>query len=173
MFGLFKPKLAPEGPVEFNFELEINRPASEVYRLLDWSDENNAKRATGSIIRPIPGAPGRFDMVWSADSELLFKFKETLAPPGEAYAFDCEIEPRVGKLDRSVEEYRLTPTSPESCKVELINTVTFVERLTMKQFQREIATMAHACQQSLVKLKIQAEHGTEIAAELEGKVLAA
>ena len=35
MFGLFKPKLAPEGPYPFEIEGEIDASAAEVFALLD------------------------------------------------------------------------------------------------------------------------------------------
>ena len=35
MFGLFKPKRAPEGPVCIELDVEIAKPAGEVYPLID------------------------------------------------------------------------------------------------------------------------------------------
>jgi len=40
MFGLFKPKLAPAGPVEFTFDVEIEKPADEVYALMTFQDKH-------------------------------------------------------------------------------------------------------------------------------------
>lgn len=48
MFGLFKRREEPAGPFEFSHSIEIERPAAEVYALIDWGDARNAKRALGT-----------------------------------------------------------------------------------------------------------------------------
>ena len=169
MFGLFKPKLAPEGPVEITADIEIERPASEVYPLLDWADERNAKRALGSTITPVEGQADVWHMTWPPMPELNFEFTVTEAIPHTAYAFGCSITPRAGKLAHSHESYRFEDIGEGHCILHLTETAQFINGLTEKQYAREVAMMAKACQQALIKLKIHAEHGPEVAAELEGR----
>ena len=48
MFGLFKRKtnlLDPSEPIELKTSIEIERPAGEIYALLDFDDERNQLRA--------------------------------------------------------------------------------------------------------------------------------
>lgn len=167
MFGLFKPKLAPEGPVEFVFDVEINKPVSEVYALIDWADERNAKRATGNDVREVPGKPGQFEMVMPFMDDLTFEFLVTDEVYSRKYAYGCIIKPQFGNLAHNHETYEFEELGPESCRVTLTTESTFVEGLRMREFTIEISQMAAAVQSSLQKLKLQAELGVEVAKALE------
>lgn len=171
MFGLFKPKLAPEGPVEFTFDVEINKPASEVYALIDWADERNAKRATGNRVRQVPATPDRFEMVMEFMDDLTFEFAVTDAEPHRVYAYNCVIRPQVGNMKSNHERYEFEQLGPEKCRLTLITTTTFVEGLRERDFCGEVAMMAASVQSSLQKLKLQAEHGAEVAKALEENTL--
>ncbi len=63
MFDWFKPKKAPEGPVTFDFETEIEAPASEIYALVDFADPRNAKRQMGHSVKRGEVAPGTFILI--------------------------------------------------------------------------------------------------------------
>ena len=52
-----------EGPVEFEFSVEIGSPASEVFPLIDWADPRNAKRQLGNTVEQLEGQSDRFEMV--------------------------------------------------------------------------------------------------------------
>lgn len=167
MFGLFKPKRAPEGPVEFTSSVEIDQPPAEVYALIDWADPHNAKRATGNTITAIEGKPGRFDMVMSFMPDLTFEFLVTEAIPHTRYAFGCVIQPGCGNLAHSHESYEFEALGPDRCRVTLHTSTTFVEGLRMREFTDEVAAMAASVQSALQKLKLQAELGSEVAKALE------
>lgn len=171
MFGLFRPKPAPEGPVVFELEVLVEKPAADVYALIDWSDERNAKRALGSEVHAIEGLPGAFQMIWTPAPDMLFTMDVTHEEPHHRYAFDIAITPRPGKLVSSNEDYRFEAVDDASCRVKLVDTVEFEPGMTMREFKHEVAVMTQACHQALLKLKLHAEHGAEAAAELEGKVL--
>ena len=171
MFGLFKPKLAPEGPVEIGTDIEINKPVSEVYALIDWADERNAKRVTGNTVRQVPASPDRFEMVMEFMDDLTFEFHVTEAIPNEVYAYDCVIRPQMGNLKHSHERYEFTPLGPDKCELKLVTHSTFLEGLRMRDFTCEVATMAAAVQSSIEKLKLQAELGPEVAKALEEKTI--
>ncbi|QUL38237.1 hypothetical protein [Erythrobacter sp. JK5] len=167
MFGLFKPKLAPEGPVEFSADVEIGKPAGEVYALIDWADDRNAKRATGNMVRQIPATPDRFEMVMEFMNDLTFEFAVTEAEPHRVYAFDCVIRPQVGNMKHNHERYEFEQLGPDKCRVTVTTKTTFVEGLRMRDFTCEVATIAASVQSSLQKLKLQAELGPEVAKALE------
>ncbi|WP_299193476.1 hypothetical protein [uncultured Erythrobacter sp.] len=167
MFGLFKPKLAPEGPVEFNAEVEIDKPASEVYALLDWADERNAKRATGNHVTQVEGKPDRFDMVMPFIDELTFEFLVTEAIPHSKYAYGCVIRPECGNLAHTHESFTFEPLGEDRCRVTLLCATTYVEGMLLADYTHEIATMAASVQSALQKLKLQAELGPEVAKALE------
>lgn len=167
MFGLFKPKMAPEGPVEFSFDVEINKPASDVYALIDWADPRNAKRATGNIVRAVEGKPGQYEMIMGFMDDLTFEFIVTDEVPHTKYAFGCVINPPVGNMAHNHETYEFEPLGEDKCRLTLTCETTFVEGLRMKEFTCELATMAASVQSALQKLKLQAEHGVEVAKALE------
>jgi len=167
MFGLFKPKLAPEGPVEIGADVEIDKPVSEVYALIDWADERNAKRVTGNQVTQVEGKPDRFDMIMPFIDELTFEFLVTEAIPHSKYAYGCVIQPECGNLAHTHESFTFEPLGEDRCKVTLLCATTFVEGLRMKDFTCEVAAMAASVQSSLQKLKLQAELGPEVAKALE------
>ena len=167
MFGLFKPKTAPEGPVDICAEVEIDKPAAEVYALIDWADPRNAKRATGNEVRAVESKPDRFDMVMPFMPELVFEFLVTEAVPHRKYAFGCVIEPSMGNLAHSHECYEFEDIGENKCRVFLKTSTTFVEGLRMREYTHEVATMAASVQSALQKLKLQAEHGADVAKALE------
>lgn len=167
MFGLFKPKLAPEGPVQFTMEMMIDCPAEEVYRLVDWADPKNAKVELGNTVAPAAGHPGRFRMHMPAMPDLSFEFDVTDAEPGVAYGFHCHVTPTVGRLDSSHELYRFESVDESECRLVLINTVHFLPGLTVKQMDEEVRRMSLACHNALVKLKVHAELGAATVSAIE------
>ncbi len=171
MLGLFKPKMAPEGPVEMGSEVEIDRSVEEVYALIDWADPRNAKRATGNEVREVPGKPGQFEMVMPFMDDVVFEFLVTEAVPHRKYAFGCVIKPSMGNLAYNHETYELEPLGDDKCRLTLTCETTFFDGLRMGEFTQEVATMAASVQSSLQKFKLQAEHGAEVAKAVEENTL--
>lgn len=171
MFGLFKPKLAPDGPVEIGADVEIDKSADEVFALIDWADPRNAKRATGNDVRQVEGKPDQFEMVMPFMDDLVFKFLVTENEPGRKYAFGCIIDPPMGNLETSHETYEFEPLGEDKCHVSLVTEVKFVDGLREKEFTCEVAAMAASVQSALQKLKLQAEHGAEVAKAIEKNTL--
>ena len=167
MFGLFKRKPAPEGPVHFNLAIEVDRPASEVYPLIDWSDPRNAKRQLGHKVEPIDGQADRFRLIMTEMPEHCFDMVVTKAVPNQAYIFSTDIKPRVGRLESDEEQYSLEPLGEDRCKLTLVTVATFQSGLSMKQFEEELAMMTIACQRALIKLKVHAELGLDAVKELD------
>ena len=171
MLGLFKPKPAPKGPVEIGFSLEIERPAHEVYALVDWADPRNAKRATGNEVRAVEGDPTRFDLIMPMLSDLTFEMRVREAIPYSRYAYECVIRPQYGMLTHSLETYDFEPQGDHRCVVAMLCVASFAEGLSEREYAEEAASMSAGVQSSMHKLKLQAEHGAQFAKALEGNTL--
>lgn len=161
MFGWLKPERAPEGPYQFVGAIEIDRPAAEVFPLLDLADPRYAKRELGERVEEVDGAPGNFRMVIGAVPDLLFELTVTERVADAWIGFDCTITPPVGRLAASHELYTLEQLGPDTCRLELVNTVTFASKLRPGALRDETAIMTIAVQSALAKLKLHAEDGAD------------
>ena len=167
MFQFFKPKKAPEGPVDFQVEVTVHKPASEVYPLIDWADERNAKVQLGNVVRPVEGSSDRFELVLAQMPEHRFEMTVTEAVANEAYCYSTDIVPPVGRLAQSREDYRIEALGQDQCRLSMVMTATFNPGLTMDEYEDELAMMTYACTKGLAKLKIQAERGVDAVREFE------
>ena len=161
MLGFLKPKIRIDQPVEFSDAVIIERPAEEAYGLLDWADARNAHRQRGSEIAPVEGAPGRFRMTMTELPGHIFEMEVTAEVPHESYGFTTVVTPMLGRMVRSHEQYNIDAVGPESCRLTLVNRVTFIERMKAEDFEFEWLMVTAACHNALAKLKLQAEQGVE------------
>lgn len=171
MLELFNRWKRPQGPVEIIAAVEIDRAAAEVYALIDWADSSNAKRATGSDVRNVPDKPDRFDMVMPGLPDHTFELLVTCDEPPACYAFGCIIKPRLGNMEHCHEAYEFEALGPQRCRVTLTTETGFVPGLSRRAYSAEVATMAASVQSALQKLKLQAEHGADVAKAVEGNLL--
>lgn len=170
MFGLFKRGRAqpvPDEPIELKAFIEIGRPVTEVYPLLDFADERHQLRARGNLIREIESDPQTYRLWYNLAPDFNFLFTVTKAVPGEAYAYSADIVPQIGLRTGSHEAWTLEPLGDEACKVTFVNTVHHVPGLDQEQLGEEIARSSHAAATALTKLKIHAEIGVEAVEEFE------
>ena len=167
MFGLRKRNVEPAGPFEFEHSIEIERPATEVYPLLDWGDPRNAKRALGNKVERIGSSPDRFRMVLDIVPDVEFEMTVTAAVPGRSYAFENDFAPPVGALVSSHETYTVEPLGEASCRLGLTVSVCFVGGLSEDDLALEVMTMAMSCESALAKLKVQAEEGVDAVRRIE------
>ena len=161
MLSFLKPKIRVEQPVEFQDGIKIEKPAQEVYALLDWADPRNAHRARGSEVAPVEDVPGRFRMTMSELPGHLFEMEVTSAIPHASYGFTTVVTPRFGRMVRSHEQYSIEHNGPESCRLALVNQVNFIDRMRAEEFELEWLMVTTACHNALAKLKLQAEQGVE------------
>ena len=168
MFGMFK-KPAPSGPMTFDFDVLIERPPAEVYALVDWADPRNAKRQLGHSVE---GQSPRFHLRMTSMPDLDFTLDVIEERPGEVYAYACDIQPRVGRLVTSVERFLFEPVDDGHCRVRLINEATFIDGMTMRQFEQEMMMMSVATNDGLIKLKVMAELGLDAAKSVENATFA-
>jgi len=164
MFGIFKKQPVPSGPIPFDFDILIDKPVSEVYPLVDWADPRNAKRQLGHVVE---GQSPAFVLHLSSMPENRFALEVTEEKKDEAYAYRCDIQPRVGRLESSHERYTFESVGDTQCLLRLVVEATFIERMTMAEFEEELMMVSVACNNSLAKLKIHAEHGLAAAQNAE------
>ena len=164
MFGMFKKKPVPSGPITFDFDVLIERPAADVYALVDWGDPRNAKRQLGHSVE---GQSPLFHLRMSSMPDLDFTLEVLEEKAGEVYAYACDIQPRVGRLVTSVERFIFEPAADGHCLVRLINEATFIDGMTRREFEQEIMMMSTATNDGLIKLKVIAEMGLEAAKAVE------
>ena len=169
MFGLFKPKMAPEDPVEIEMDAEIERSAEDVYALLNFADPRHQKAEVGIISRT---GDATYEMVLDMLPDLVFTVRELEAVPNRSYSFESPLPAELGaRLMKSVECYRIEPLGPDRCKVTA-TTFAHFHPMKLKHYQREIAMVAVACNNSIEKLKIHAEQGVEAIREIEAQQMA-
>lgn len=167
MFGLFKPKLAPDGPVTFTLPVEIEAAVEDVYALIDWASPANAKVQLGHHVEPIAGRPGEYLLVMRGLEDLRMEFGVTEAVPNQVYAFNCEITPKVGRLLHSAERYEFEAIDAQRCQVTLTTTAQFEDGMRMKDYTHELHMMAQASAQAMGKFKLHAEQGVSVVKEIE------
>lgn len=163
MFGLRRkkpqPGLDPARPIELKTAIEIDRPAEEVYALLDLDDPRNRMRARGSEVRRVADNPREFRMWYDRTPDLNFLFTVTEAVPGRAYSYAAKIVPPVGRRLNQHEAYALTPLDGERCHVAMVNAVEHLPNLTEAELVEEVRLSMRAMLNGLTKLKLQAEEG--------------
>ena len=161
MFGILKRKAEPLGPFEFEHNIEIERPAAEVYALVDWADARNAKRALGNKVEQVGSSPDRFRLHLDLVPDHRFEMIVTEAVPGRSYAFENEITPPVGRLVSSNETYSVEPVGEGSCRLALTVAAWFDGNMSAEDTAMEVMMMGMSGQNALAKLKLQAERGVD------------
>lgn len=169
MFGMFKKKPVPSGPITFDYDVLIERAPADVYALVDWADARNAKRQLGHSVE---GQSPHFHLRMSSMPDLDFKLEVVEEKASETYAYACDIQPRVGRLVTSVERFIFEPVNDGHCLVRLINEATFIDGMTRREFEQEMMMMSVATNDGLIKLKVMAELGLEAAKSVENATFA-
>ncbi len=169
MFGLFERKRAPHEPLRIAAEVEIAKPCSEVYALLDFADERNAKRALGYDVTSI--GDNRWQMVMTNLPDFIFLFDVTEAVPGRQYTFDCMVEPALPNMVHSSETYTLERSGADHCMLTLLNTVELRPGMKKAEREQEVTMLAASTQSAVLKLKLQAEHGAAATKAIENNTL--
>jgi len=169
MFGMFRKKPVPGGPITFDFDVLIERPPAEVYSLVDWADPRNAKRQLGHSVE---GRSPHFRLGMTSMPDLQITLDVIEERANEAYAFACDIRPRVGRLESSVERYSFEAAGEGQCLLRLVNEATFVDGMTHRQFEQEMMMMSVATNDAIMKLKVLAELGLDAAKSVENATFA-
>jgi uncharacterized protein YndB with AHSA1/START domain len=171
MFGLFRTRVVPSCPFEFTDEVVIERSAEQVYALLDWADQRNAMRARGHVVTQPDGEEDTFVMRLDGLPNHAFGMIVTEAVPHSCYAFTIAATPTLGRIAQSHEHYTLTALDEGRCKVRIVNTAFFVERMPLKHLPEEELKVSAGCHNALAKLKIQAEGDAAAVEAVSGKLI--
>ncbi|MEO1221293.1 MAG: hypothetical protein AAFY42_08080 [Pseudomonadota bacterium] len=147
------------GPIEFDFSVEIDRPASEVFPILDMSDPRFSQVALGNTVKQV--GEKTFELEIEEMQGHTFRFDIVEYARDARHASEVTIEPRVGNLVQAVEDYQLTPLGPDRCTLKLVTKATFSDDLSVEEIAQEVAMMSMAVEEDLTKLKIHAEEGVE------------
>jgi hypothetical protein len=168
MFGILKRRQdeEPLGPFQFEHSIEIEKPAAEVYALVDWADPRNAKRALGNKVEQVGSDPDRFRLHLDLVPDHRFEMIVTDAVPAQSYGYECEITPPIGRLVSCHEAYSIEAVG-QGCRVGLVITASFQGGLSEQEVAMEVMMMGMSGQNALAKLQIQAEQGVEAVHAIE------
>lgn len=167
MMEWFRPRMAPEGPVTFDFDTRIAAPVAEVYPLLDWADERHVRRQLGDRVELIGHGPERYRLHFGPMPDHEFVMTLVEADPPATYVYETHVEPRVGRLVATRERYTLEPDGPHACELRLINEVIFDQPMLLRDYRDQLSLMASATSSALAKIRLFAEQGAEAVRALE------
>ena len=169
MFGLFKKKPAPEGPVNFVMAIEIAASAQDVYALLDWADPRNAKRQLGHEVTQL--APDTFRLVMQGMEDIPFEFRVLEAKPHGEYSMICDPMPPVGRRKYTRETYVIESLGENACQVDLIVEAEFIDGISMREYKQEMELGMLSNYNALAKFKLHAEHGVDAVRIADGQMI--
>ena len=166
MFGLFKKKTAPEGPVTFQFDLDVARTPQELYRMVDFGDAECWKKQVGSVDATGDRA---YRMQLDMCPELAFDINVLDEEPGKLFVYDCVIVPKTGRLVKTIEGWQMEGRPDGGSDVTLFVVAEFDDDLTAEEWQAETQMMGMGVHNALMKFKVHAEMGTEAIREIEAQ----
>ncbi|WP_369025059.1 hypothetical protein [Qipengyuania sp. RANM35] len=173
MFGwlknLFKPEMAPEGPVTFDFEIEIDAPAERIYGLIDFASPTNAKRALGHSLTQVSQSPEVWKLVIRQMPDAAYFNTVSEAVDLTTYAYRSVAEPKQGEMVSTEERWTIEPQDGGPCLVTLLVHAQFTEPLPLAKYKRHVMMMAMGCNNAVEKMKLHAEQGTEAVRKVEAQ----
>lgn len=172
MFGFNKKRRLIEGPIEFTFDIEIDRPAAVVFPLVDVADARFSHAQRGADVRRVDGVENRYDMTIAEIEEAVFQFTVLERVEGERFSLKAVMVPQLFALEEAIETHTFEPLGDSACRVTLTANVRFDAALSDEEMAGEIATMSEAMARDLEKLKILAEEGIEALIEAEKEEMA-
>ncbi|MEM7702264.1 MAG: hypothetical protein AAF251_10045 [Pseudomonadota bacterium] len=167
MFGFNKNKRLIEGPVEFTAEVEIDRPTSEIFPLLDIADPRFKHAQTGARVTPVEGSGNDYELTTDELEDVVFRFTVLERVEGSLLKIEAVIEPQINALEKSVETYIVEPICDKSCRVTMATSATFDATLSDDEIANEVAVMNIAVMGDMEKLKVLAEQGLEALQKME------
>jgi len=167
MFGFNKKKRLIEGPIDFTAEVEINRPAADVFPLIDLADPRFRHAQTGAQVRRVESSDDQYEMAVEDFDEAVFKFNVLVREPSARYAIEAKMDPQLFALVKSIETYVFEPRGGDGCRVTLSTSATFDDDLSDEDIAGEMAIMSEAVMNEMEKLKVLAEDGIEALKAME------
>ena len=165
MFGWFKPKPAPEGPVEITLGTDVETSAEEFFARIDFASPRNYKRELGHRVEQT--GEDRFLLVMSFMPDLEFHMVVEDNSPPTRYSYFMELPDGAGRLSWTRETYEIEPKDDHSCYARLRVTGEFESGLNMREYKHELEMLTLGCHNALGKVKVHAEGGIEQVREFE------
>ena len=169
---LFKPEMAPEGPVTFDFEIEVDAPAERIYRLVDFADPGNAKRELGHSLELVSSEPETWKLVISQMPDAAFFETVTEANAPTSYAYHGTAEPQQGAMVWTKERWTIQQRSGAPALVTLLVEAQFTEPMKLSDYRQHVMMMAMGCNVAVEKLKLHAEEGAAAVRAFEARQFA-
>lgn len=167
MFGFNKKKRLIEGPVEFTAEVQIDRPAEEVFPLVDVTDPRFKETQMGAKVAAAEGSANRYELTMDGMDDVTFHFTVLEREIASHIKLEAVIEPQINALEKSLETKVIEHVSDTACLVKSTTIATFDADLTDEEVASEIAVMNEAVMGDLEKLKILAEDGLDALMEAQ------
>ncbi|MDJ0978767.1 MAG: SRPBCC family protein [Erythrobacter sp.] len=167
MFSFNKKNRLIGGPVEFSADVLIDRPASEVFPLIDINDPRFKDAQMGAHVSRVEGSDDRFELSSDEMEDVVFHFRVLERTLNSRHKVETAIEPRINALVSAIEEHILEPVGESACRVTLTTLATFDDALSDEAIADEVAVMSLAVTSDLEKLKALAEDGIDAARALE------
>ena len=167
MFGFNKKKPMIEGPIEFEAEVEIDRPASEVFPLIDITDPRFRQRQFGAEVKAEDGSDNRFIMTVETFDDAVFHFEVLEHVEGQRQKCRAKMVPQLFALVQSIEDYTIEPRGENACCLKLVTSAEFDPELSVEEVAEEVTMMSLAVNGDLAKGKVFAEEGLEAAKAME------
>ncbi|MEM7690180.1 MAG: SRPBCC family protein [Pseudomonadota bacterium] len=167
MFGFNKKSPMIDGPVEFTADVEIDRPAAEVFPLIDLASPRFKDAQMGAKVSPVENSADVYALRLDEMDDVVFRLTVMERVENERHAFEAVIEPKINALVKSVETHVIEPLGEKACRVTLTTAATFDEDLSDEEITSEIAIMNQAVMGDMDKLKTLAEDGVDAAMALQ------
>lgn len=171
MFGFNKKKRLIENPVTFEAEVEIQKPASEVFALVDLANPKSQLAQQGADVKKHDGEEGRYTVALAEMDDVTFNFRVTERVEGAKHTLECVMEPQMFALVHSQETHTIEAKGESACRVTLKTVAKFDGALSDPEMAGEIAIMSEAVTRDLEKLKLLAEEGIEAVQAFEEEAM--
>ncbi|MEM9309836.1 MAG: hypothetical protein AAGA34_00190 [Pseudomonadota bacterium] len=156
-----------EGPIEFEAEVEIDRPAAEVFPLIDMTDPRFGHAQRGAEVQVKGEAREKITMTVEQFDDAVFHFTVLERVEGARHKAECTMVPQLYALVKSIEDYTIEPQGDAACLVKIVTNAEFDAELSDEEVANEIAMMSMAVNGDLEKLKVLAEKGIEAVKAIE------
>ncbi len=159
-------RLQTDQPIEIEAGLDVEAPIERVMDLLDFAAPCNALRERGFFfMEEAEGSKGRFKAVDPNEPDRVFVFDvETFDWPKHIrFAMQFDTDEPIGSVRRSICDFSLSATGPDTCHLKLVETTFLVEGLSERDVRTERAMLVLLAQQRITSLCIHATRGVDAA----------
>lgn len=159
-------RLAASQPIEIEAGLDVEAPIERVMELLDFAAPSNALRERGFFfMEEADSSKGRFKALDPDVPDLVFIFDVDRFDWPHRMRFETRFdgdEP-VGSFVRSISDYQLSATGPDTCHLKLVETTFLAGGLSASDYRTEHAMLVLSVQRRITQLCVHAVRGVDAA----------